>query len=169
MNRLTCSALAAPLLLGAVLLSACRGDDTPAPETAVTSTKVPVVATTQAVAPPVVVVAHPESHGHVVGIEPISQTESPSGVGAVAGGLLGGVLGHQVGGGGGRKAATVLGAVGGAVVGNKIEKSRSSHIVGYRVSVRTDGGNVREFQRTTANDLSVGATVRIVDGGVQPA
>ncbi len=110
-----------------------------------------------------------ENFGQVVSIEPISEKESPSGVGAAAGGLLGGVLGHQIGGGSGRTAATVLGAVGGAVVGNQVEKRRSSHVVGYRVSVRTDAGGMREFQRTSVNDLSVGGNVRLVNGGVQPA
>jgi uncharacterized protein YcfJ len=40
--------------------------------------------------------------------------------GAVAGAILGGILGHQVGNGGGRDAATAVGAVGGAVVGNNV-------------------------------------------------
>lgn len=40
--------------------------------------------------------------------------------GLLLGGLIGGVLGHQVGGGSGKDLATVAGAVGGAVVGNQI-------------------------------------------------
>ena len=40
--------------------------------------------------------------------------------GLLLGGLIGGVLGHQVGGGSGKDLATVAGAVGGAVVGNNV-------------------------------------------------
>src|SRR5512133_655084 len=38
--------------------------------------------------------------------------------GAIVGGLAGGILGNQVGGGNGRPAATAIGAVGGALVGD---------------------------------------------------
>jgi len=159
-----------------LLLGACRTDDdtTPTPKV-VDSTPAapapvpqrPVVAA--APAAPVAVRPNGELHGHVVSIEPIEQTEKPSGAGAVVGGLLGGVLGHQIGGGDGKKIATVGGAVGGALVGNRVEKNRSNHVVGYRVSVRTDSGNVRHFERQQVGDLSVGGAVRIVDGSVQPA
>jgi uncharacterized protein YcfJ len=44
---------------------------------------------------------------------------APQGQSSV-GGLIGGVLGHQVGGGSGKDLATVAGAVGGAVVGNNV-------------------------------------------------
>jgi outer membrane lipoprotein SlyB len=157
---------AAPLVLSALCLSACNDDDVPAPQVALNDQRAP-----QAAAPALnpVRVSHPELRGHVVGIEPVTAQDSPSGAGAAVGGVLGGVLGHQVGGGSGRTAATVVGAVGGAVLGNNIEKHRSTHIVGYTVSVRTDNGKLRSFQRNNVNDLSVGANVRIVGGGVQPA
>lgn len=44
-----------------------------------------------------------------------------SGAGAVMGGLAGGAIGNQIGDGGGRAVATLLGVVGGAVLGNRIE------------------------------------------------
>ena len=44
-----------------------------------------------------------------------------SGAGAVMGGLAGGAIGNQIGGGGGRAVATLLGVVGGAMLGNSIE------------------------------------------------
>lgn len=43
-------------------------------------------------------------------------------VGTVLGGAAGAALGHQVGGGSGKDAATAVGAVGGAVAGNKIAR-----------------------------------------------
>ena len=53
-------------------------------------------------------------------------TQSPnSGAGAVMGALAGGALGNAVGDGGGRALATMIGLVGGAVVGNNVEGTRS--------------------------------------------
>ncbi len=51
-------------------------------------------------------------------------TESPrSGAGAVMGALAGGAMGNAVGDGGGRALATMIGLVGGAMIGNNIEGS----------------------------------------------
>ena len=41
----------------------------------------------------------------------------------VAGAVIGGVLGHQIGGGTGRDIATVAGAAGGGYAGNRIQKN----------------------------------------------
>jgi surface antigen len=41
-------------------------------------------------------------------------------IGTVAGALIGGILGNQIGSGSGRKAATILGAVAGGYAGNRI-------------------------------------------------
>jgi uncharacterized protein YcfJ len=43
-------------------------------------------------------------------------------IGTVAGAVLGGVIGHQIGGGRGRDIATVAGAAGGGYAGNRIQK-----------------------------------------------
>jgi uncharacterized protein YcfJ len=45
---------------------------------------------------------------------------SPNVGGAVAGALIGGILGHQIGGGSGRDAATAVGVIAGAAVGNQM-------------------------------------------------
>ena len=60
--------------------------------------------------------------GTVESATPIMRAAPASGVGAVAGGVVGAVLGNQVGGGSGKTAATILGAVGGGWAGNEIEK-----------------------------------------------
>jgi uncharacterized protein YcfJ len=53
-------------------------------------------------------------------------TEAPnSGAGAVMGAIAGGAMGNAVGNGSGRALATMIGLVGGAVVGNSVEGSRS--------------------------------------------
>ena len=45
--------------------------------------------------------------------------------GAIAGAVIGGILGHQVGGGRGRDAATAAGAVGGGVIGANVGRDGS--------------------------------------------
>ncbi|MGV8806099.1 MAG: glycine zipper 2TM domain-containing protein [Polaromonas sp.] len=50
-------------------------------------------------------------------------TQAPrSGAGALVGALAGGVVGNAIGSGGGRAAATMIGAVGGAMVGDNLER-----------------------------------------------
>jgi len=103
--------------------------------------------------------------GRVTAIQAIHGEAKPSGAGAVIGGLAGGVIGNQIGHGTGRAAATAVGVAGGALVGNSIEKSQSTHVTGYRVTVRTDTGATRVFEAENLQGLKVGSRVR-VDGGV---
>ena len=56
---------------------------------------------------------------------PVVMQSPNSGAGAVMGALAGGAMGNAVGDGGGRALATVIGLVGGAMVGNNIEGTRS--------------------------------------------
>lgn len=58
-------------------------------------------------------------------IQPMVTQAPPSGAGAVMGALAGGAMGNAIGDGGGRALATVIGLVGGAMVGNNIEGNRS--------------------------------------------
>ena len=170
------STLASIALASALALTACgpqNGDAVVTPaKGAHTSTPVPPAV--QKAAPKALLVkAQPDaaqrpaasvSQGHVSSIEAITSHPAPSGVGAVAGGVLGAVLGHQVGGGDGRKVATVVGAVGGAVAGNQIEKSRSERITGYRVRVQLDNGESRSFNEPRLDGLRVGDRVRVEAG-----
>ena len=57
--------------------------------------------------------------------QPMVTQAPPSGAGAVMGALAGGAMGNAVGDGGGRALATMIGLVGGAMVGNNIEGNRS--------------------------------------------
>ena len=85
--------------------------------------------------------------GRVESVQAVQQAAPATGVGAVAGGVLGAVVGNQVGKGSGRAAATVLGAVGGGYVGHKVEERSRTRTV-YQVAVRMDDGSVRHFTRT---------------------
>ncbi|MFG6467807.1 glycine zipper 2TM domain-containing protein [Pelomonas baiyunensis] len=87
-----------------------------------------------------------------------------SGVGAVGGAVVGGLLGNMVGGGNGRKLATVAGAVGGGYAGNEIEKNQKSHTV-WVIQVREADGRTRRFERSADPGLRVGDVVRLTEGG----
>lgn len=54
----------------------------------------------------------------------VVQPGQPSGAGAAMGAIAGGALGNAVGGGSGRDLATMIGLVGGAVLGNRVEGTR---------------------------------------------
>ena len=88
------------------------------------------------------------------------------GLGTIAGAVVGGALGNQVGSGSGRTAATVAGAVGGGVVGNRMEQnSRAADPQQYRVSVRMDNGAIQTLVMNNAPGVQIGERVR-VDNGV---
>lgn len=104
----------------------------------------------------------PRHIGTISAIEPITESRRTSGAGAVIGGVAGGVLGHQIGDGGGRTAATVIGAAGGAVAGNHVEKRRNAdRVVGYRVTVRMQEGGSRTVRVDSRDGLDVGERVRV--------
>ncbi|HJV88253.1 MAG TPA: glycine zipper 2TM domain-containing protein [Noviherbaspirillum sp.] len=103
------------------------------------------------------------SCGRVESVHVVKHQAKPSGVGMVAGALLGGVLGNQVGGGNGRKVATVAGAVGGGYAGNEIEKNTRGATT-YQVRVRMDNGTVRTFPYAQQPGWNAGDRVRVVNG-----
>jgi outer membrane lipoprotein SlyB len=107
--------------------------------------------------------------GSVTAIEPVRQRPQGSGAGAVIGGVLGGVVGNQFGHGLGRAAMTGVGAAGGAIAGNNVERNYKTAVVGYRVHVRLDNGNTRTFQRKNIGNLHVGDRVRLDANGFRRA
>jgi outer membrane lipoprotein SlyB len=103
--------------------------------------------------------------GVIVSIKPVKVEGKGSGVGAVAGGLAGLIIGNQIGGGSGKTIAKIAGAAGGAVLGNKIEKKAraASH---YDITVRFDNGTEATVSQDQEPRLAIGAAVRVVDGAV---
>jgi outer membrane lipoprotein SlyB len=71
------------------------------------------------------------------------------GIGTVAGGVVGGLLGNQVGRGSGKTAMTVLGAAGGALAGNAIEKNMKKVTV-YQMRVRMHDGSLQTIEQASA-------------------
>lgn len=87
------------------------------------------------------------------------------GVGAVAGGVVGGLLGNQVGGGRGRKAATVAGVIGGAMIGHEMERNAQGRDA-YQIGVRLDNGSYQTIVQDSVADLQIGSRVRVENNRV---
>ena len=105
--------------------------------------------------------------GVVESVRAIEHRPQSSGVGAVGGAVLGGLLGNQVGSGHGRQLATVAGAVGGAVAGNQIEGNmKTTHT--WDIVVRMDNGNKRTFHQSSQPSWRSGDSVRVVKGQLRP-
>ncbi len=101
-------------------------------------------------------------------IEAVRQIEvkgEGTGLGAVGGAVVGGLLGSNVGGGHGKSAMTVLGALGGGLAGNQIEKNARKQ-VRYQISVRFDDDTARTFTQDQQPTWRNGDRVRIVDGQI---
>jgi outer membrane lipoprotein SlyB len=103
-------------------------------------------------------------YGRVENIGYIQISQRPSGAGAVLGAVIGGVIGNQFGSNGGKALATGAGVIGGAVAGNAIEGRQRREDEVYRVTVRFDNGNVRNFDFQRIDDLRAGDRVKFEGG-----
>lgn len=106
------------------------------------------------------------SCGVVDSVTEIKRDGDANGVGAVAGGVLGGLIGSQVGGGNGKRAATVIGAIGGGIAGHQVEKKMHAQ-TSYDVRVRMDDGSYRTINQS--QPASVGSRVNVEGGVLRPA
>ena len=77
------------------------------------------------------------------------------------GGVAGGVIGHQIGGGRGKTAATIVGAIGGAVVGNEIEKKQVQGCCATGSRCGSIPGSTLIVEDTRDVNLRVGDRVRV--------
>jgi len=87
--------------------------------------------------------------GVVESVQAVTRKGEASGLGAVAGGVIGAAVGNQMGKGNGRDAMTVIGAVGGGVAGHEIEKRAKSTTV-HVVKVRMDDGSLRTIEQAAS-------------------
>lgn len=128
----------------------------PAPNAATQGTAVPVAPAVVAKAPVPKPLAACATCGTVESVSTVHRQGQVNGigntgigVGAIGGAVVGGLLGNQVGGGSGRKAATVLGAVGGGYAGHAIEKNANSYTA-YQMHVRMADGSLRTIEQRAA-------------------
>ncbi|HEX8603889.1 MAG TPA: glycine zipper 2TM domain-containing protein [Pseudoduganella sp.] len=104
--------------------------------------------------------------GVVASTRAITTGGDGSGLGAAGGAVVGGLLGNQVGGGHGKQAMTVVGAIGGAFAGNQIEKqARATR--SYEITVSMDNGASRTVTQASQPEWRDGDHVRIVYGVVR--
>lgn len=91
-------------------------------------------------------------------------------IGTVGGGVVGGVVGNQFGGGHGKDALTVIGAVGGALAGREIQRNmqQPQTVTRYELTVRMDNGETRKFRSESPYAFASGDHVRVENGAVRP-
>ncbi len=83
----------------------------------------------------------------------------------LAGGVAGLAVGNQIGDGNGKTIAKIAGALGGAYLGNKIEKKVRA-VTHYEIKVRYDNGAEASVTQDNEPTLAVGAAVQVVNGVV---
>ncbi|WP_051710593.1 glycine zipper 2TM domain-containing protein [Andreprevotia chitinilytica] len=91
--------------------------------------------------------------------------EDSTGIGGVAGGVLGGVVASQnIGGGTGQIVSGVLGAIAGGLIGNQIEKSTTAKKA-LEITVKLDNGSRLVVVQEADIAFSVGQRVDVLDDG----
>lgn len=109
-------------------------------------------------------------YGSVHAIDPIRhESNSGIGLGAIAGAVVGGLIGHQVADGKNNTAATVIGAAGGALIGHQLEKQTQTQADQYRLTIRMENGSYQSLvQNGDFVDLRVGDRLHIDrDGAIR--
>lgn len=105
--------------------------------------------------------------GSIEEIRQITHAGKGSGLGATTGAIVGGAIGSNFGKGHGRTLVSILGAVGGGVLGNEIEKKGRSQTA-YQIGVRMQNGELRQIETATEPVWRVGDPVRISDDNIVP-
>ncbi|HEY5852313.1 MAG TPA: peptidoglycan-associated outer membrane lipoprotein precursor [Lysobacter sp.] len=106
--------------------------------------------------------------GTVTRIEQVAPgTTAPSATGAVLGGLVGAVAGHEIsahtgGSKGNQNISAAAGAVGGAIAGNAIQKNTGSG--SYNVYVRLNDGRTTVVTQKDLEGIREGSYVRVNNG-----
>ena len=102
-------------------------------------------------------------------IEQITQMDLPTnhhrGLGAIIGGLGGLGIGSLIGGGTGRDVAMVAGALGGALLGNDVQKKRDQPEAGQQIIVRLKNGVLVQITQPLDSSLRVGQRVYVEGNG----
>lgn len=94
---------------------------------------------------------------------------APGATGAILGGIVGAVAGHEIsdhtgGSRGNKNIAAAAGAVGGALAGNQIQKNVTSDT--YDISVRMDDGRTIVVNQRDLGGIRENTYVRVVNGKV---
>ena len=102
-------------------------------------------------------------------IEQITLVQLPSnhhmGVGAIVGGMAGLGIGSLIGAGSGRDVAMVLGTIGGAFVGNEVQKKYEQPVQGQQIIVRVANGVLISVTQPNNPGLRQGQRVYVEGSG----
>jgi outer membrane lipoprotein SlyB len=104
--------------------------------------------------------------GRIEQIMPVQlQSNHHQGLGAVIGGAAGLGIGSLIGAGTGRDVAMVAGAIGGALIGNEVQKKNEQPVAGQQIIVRTNSGVLVSVTQPANAALFVGQRVFIQGNG----
>ena len=103
--------------------------------------------------------------GTVEAVREVTEDGKANGIGAVAGGAVGGILGHQLK--HDSKLVTLVGAAAGAFIGNEAQK-RQNATKHWELTVRFDDGTMQTVTSQNAPFWHQGDRVRLLDGRLQP-
>ena len=92
-------------------------------------------------------------------------TNQHRGLGAIIGGLGGLGIGSLIGAGTGRDVAMVAGALGGALLGNNVQKRYDQPVQGQQIIVRVTSGVLVQITQPADPNLRVGQRVYIEGNG----
>ncbi|MHC5083227.1 MAG: outer membrane lipoprotein [Planctomycetota bacterium] len=99
--------------------------------------------------------------GEVIFIREVQVEGSKSGLGMVAGGILGYAVGNTVGGGSGKTVARAAGTVGGAAAGAAVEE-KSTREIALEITVQLDNGKVVAVVQSADEKFEEGDKVRVL-------
>lgn len=102
--------------------------------------------------------------GTVESVRNVTIANPESGVGTMGGAALGGIAGSGAGGGRGQAATTVIGAIAGGLIGNRMESSMNNR-AGFEITVRLDNGELRAITQVADELFRPGERVRILSNG----
>jgi outer membrane lipoprotein SlyB len=93
-------------------------------------------------------------------VKTVERKPKGSGLGIVGGAVVGGILGHQVGGGTGKTVATGAGVVAGGIAGNEIEKNAKKYTV-WVTHVTLKNGTGKTYEQRTQPGFRAGDVVQV--------
>ena len=104
--------------------------------------------------------------GTIEQITPVEiRSNQHTGVGAIVGGLAGLGIGSLIGGGTGRDVAMVVGTIGGAIAGHKVQQHYTQPLAGQQIIVRTSNGVLVSVTQPANPALRQGQKVYIEGSG----
>ncbi len=104
--------------------------------------------------------------GTVIGTQPVVIEGNRSGAGQLPGAIIGGVAGSSLGDGKGQQIFTVLGAVGGAILGQQIEE-KATRAQGLELTIELDSGRTLSIVQEvdSVDQFKEGQRVRVLTQG----